>query len=69
MALTSEVVRTINQGSDKLVTEHHVDAAGKTHVLTYVVANDAYTAALLTAHAADLAEMLAANELEDLING
>lgn len=69
MALTSSVVRTINQGVDKLVTEHHVDSAGQIHVWTYSAPLNADTTALLAAHTAQLEEQLAEAEAEALING
>lgn len=69
MALTSSVVRTINQGVDKLVTEHHVDSAGQIHIWTYSVAVAADTAALLAEHTAQLETQLAEAEVEAIING
>lgn len=69
MALTSSVVRTINQGADKLITENHVDSAGQIHVLTYTTALNADTTALLAEHKTQLEEQLAAAEAEEIING
>lgn len=69
MALTSSVVRTINQGEDQLITEHHVDGAGILHVWTYSAPLTADTASLLAEHTALLEEQLAEAEVEEIING
>ena len=69
MALTSSIVRTINQGADQLITENHVDGDGIVHVWTYSAAPDADTAALLITHKTQLEERLAEAEAEALING
>ncbi len=69
MALTSSVVRTINQGADQLITENHVDSAGQIHVWTYSAPLNADTTALLAAHKAQLENDLAEAEAEEIING
>lgn len=67
--LTSTIHRVIQQGADKLVTEHHVDDAGVVHVWTYSAATDADTTALLAAHSAAVSEMLAEQEAQGVIDG
>lgn len=69
MALTSSVVRTINQGADQLITENHVDSVGQIHVWTYSAPLNADTTALLAGHKTQLEEQLAAAEAEEIING
>ena len=69
MALTSSIVRTINQGADQLITENHVDSGGKIHVWTYSTALNADTTALLAAHKTHLETQLAEAEAEAIING
>jgi hypothetical protein len=69
MALTSSIVRTINQGIDQLITENHVDSSGKIHVWTYSAPLNADTAALLSAHKSQLEAQLAEAEAEEIING
>ncbi len=69
MALTSSIVRTINQGVDQLITENHVDSAGQIHVWTYSAPLNADTTALLATHKTQLGEQLAAAEAEAIVNG
>ena len=69
MALTSSIVRTINQGADQLITENHVDSAGQIHVWTYSAPLNADTAAQLSAHKTQLENDLAEAEAEAIING
>lgn len=68
MALASSISRIIDQGADRLVTEHHVDGAGVTHVLTYAAPPAVDAIARLIEHGAALSEELAARELDDLLN-
>lgn len=69
MALTSSIVRIINQVADQLITENHVDSAGQIHVWTYPTSLNADTTALLAEHKARLEEQLAETEAEAIING
>lgn len=69
MALTSSIVRTINQGADQLITENHVDSAGEIHVLTYPAPLNADTIALLAEHKTQLELQLAEAEAVEIING
>lgn len=69
MALTSSIARIINQGADQLITEHHVDSAGKVHVWTYSAHLAVDTASLLVEHKAQLESHLADAEAEEIING
>lgn len=69
MALTSSIARVIDQGADRLVTEHHVDGAGMTHVWTHVVSQAEDIDDLLATHSTVIGDALAAQEFEDLING
>lgn len=69
MALTSSINRIILQGADRLVTEHHVDSAGVTHVWTYSTGLGTDTASILADHGAQLEQELQAQEVEELLNG
>ncbi len=69
MALTSSIHRVIQQGADQLITEHYTDTMGEIHVWTYSASLNADTAALLIGHSTQIAENLAMQELEGLING
>jgi hypothetical protein len=69
MALTSSIVRIINQGADQLITENHVDGSGMIHVLTYSAPLNANTADLLSTHKSQLEAQLAEAEAENIING
>lgn len=69
MALTSSIVRMINQGADQLITENHVDGAGQIHVWTHSAPLNADTTALLAVHKTQLESLLAEAEAEEIING
>lgn len=69
MALTSSIVRDINQGADRLVTENHIDNNGKIYVQTYSALLNADISVLLNTHKTQLEEQLAEAEAEEIING
>ena len=53
----------------RLVRETHVDGNGDPHVIDYLAAPTTDKDALLALHATQLAEQLAEQEAEELLNG
>ncbi len=68
MSIVSSVIaKDRDDGFARMVEEKHTDSTGKIHVIRRYVAYGADETALLSIHAAQLSEMLAEIEAEELL--
>lgn len=69
MALASVIDTTWYAPSGMHVREKHTDSSGESYYITYTAPTGYDMSSALSAHAAELAERLAEQELEALLNG
>jgi hypothetical protein len=67
--VSSAITKNRNDGFARFIEETHIDSTGANHILRRHVPHGYDTAADLATHAEEIADFLAAQEAEVIING